>query len=65
VQTSGDDVAATVENAAAINALLQREGLRHRTVELTLDEIFAAYVSGNRRGDSSSPTPAPELVPQS
>jgi ABC-2 type transport system ATP-binding protein len=64
IQTSGEDVAVTVENAAAISALLQREGLRHRIVELNLDEIFAAYVSGERNvGPAASAAPA-ELVPQ-
>jgi ABC-2 type transport system ATP-binding protein len=47
VQTSGEDVAVTVENAAAISALLERAGLRHRVLELNLDEIFSAYVAGS------------------
>jgi ABC-2 type transport system ATP-binding protein len=64
VQTSGDDVAITVENATAISALLEREGLRHRVLELNLDEIFAAYVAGQTRIDSSPSEPSPELVPQ-
>jgi len=67
MQQVGDDVAVTVENAAAIAALLQREGLPHRVHDLNLDEIFTAYVAGNRDGgrsfaeqtaDAQEPTPA-------
>jgi ABC-2 type transport system ATP-binding protein len=47
VQTSGEDVAVTVENAAAISTMLERAGLRHRVLELNLDEIFSAYVAGS------------------
>jgi ABC-2 type transport system ATP-binding protein len=64
VQTSGEDVAVTVENAAAISALLERGGLRHRMFELNLDEIFAAYVAGQTRFDSSPSEPRRDLVPQ-
>ncbi len=65
VQTNGEDVAVTVENATAIAALLDREGLRYRVVELNLDEIFAAYVAGQRSNGSAISEPAAELVPQS
>jgi ABC-2 type transport system ATP-binding protein len=65
VQTSGEDVAVTVENAAAISALLERAGLRHRVLELNLDEIFAAYVAGKTHIDSSPSEPQRDLVPQS
>jgi ABC-2 type transport system ATP-binding protein len=64
VQTSGDDIAVTVQNAAAIAALLDREGVRYRIVELNLDEIFTAYVSGSPGGGAAN-SPAPVLVPQS
>jgi ABC-2 type transport system ATP-binding protein len=64
VQTSGEDVAVTVENAAAISALLEREGLRHRVLELNLDEIFAAYVAGETHIDTSASAQASELAPQ-
>jgi ABC-2 type transport system ATP-binding protein len=65
LQTVGDEVAATVENASAITALLQREGVAHRVVDLNLDEIFSAYVAGERDGLSSSAAPTHELAPQS
>jgi ABC-2 type transport system ATP-binding protein len=64
VQSSGEDVAVTVENAAAISALLEREGLRHRVVELNLDEIFAAYVAGARKFEDASAEPQREILPQ-
>lgn len=64
IQTSGDDVAVTVENAAAIAALLAREGMQHRIVELNLDEIFAAYVSGEKHHGPAMSEPAPEFAPQ-
>jgi ABC-2 type transport system ATP-binding protein len=57
VQTSGEDVAVTVENATAIAALLDREALRYRELELNLDEIFTAYVSG--KCDTSTSTSEP------
>lgn len=64
LQMTGDEAAVTVENASAITALLQREGLPHRVVDLNLDEIFAAYVAGKHDGDSHSSEPTRELAPQ-
>ena len=60
----GDDVAVIVENAAAIAALLQREGLPHRVVDLNLDEIFTAYVAGASGASQQPLEPAAELTPQ-
>lgn len=57
VQTSGDDVAVTLQNAVAIAALLDREGIRYRVNELNLDEIFTAYVSGSRDLGAGNHTP--------
>jgi len=65
LQTAGEDVAVIVENASAVSALLEREGLRRRVVDLNLDEIFAAYVAGVRDGHGHISEPAPELAPQS
>jgi len=65
LQFAREDVAVTVENATAVAALLHREGLAHRVVDLNLDEIFTAYVAGNRDGATPMSEPAPELVPQS
>ena len=62
IQQAGESVAATVENAAAIAALLQREGLPHRVVDLNLDEIFAAYVAGTPNSNAKPSEPAPELA---
>jgi ABC-2 type transport system ATP-binding protein len=64
VQISGDEVAATVQNAVAIAALLDREGVQYRVNELNLDEIFTAYVSGSPGGETATSEPSPALVPQ-
>ncbi len=54
----GDDVAFTVEGAEAALETLQREGAEHRVVDLNLDEIFEAYVTGD-----SSFSPLTQEVP--
>jgi ABC-2 type transport system ATP-binding protein len=64
VQTRGDEVAVIVENAAAIAALLGREGVSFQQNELNLDEIFAAYVAGEREASSPPAPTAAELAPQ-
>jgi ABC-2 type transport system ATP-binding protein len=64
MQRIGDEVAVTVENASAIAALLQREGVTHRVVDLNLDDIFAAYVAGDTRGAANSGESIRELQPQ-
>jgi ABC-type multidrug transport system ATPase subunit len=64
LQLIGEEVAVTVENASAIVALLQREGLTHRVVDLNLDDIFAAYVAGSAQGAAGSDAPVHELAPQ-
>lgn len=46
----GDRVAIVVEQAERALALLGREGIEHRVVDLNLDEIFEAYVAGRRDG---------------
>lgn len=43
-----DHVAIVVEQAERALALLGREGIEHRLVDLNLDEIFEAYVAGCR-----------------
>jgi ABC-2 type transport system ATP-binding protein len=52
----GENVAVTVENAERALAVLAREGLEHRVVELNLDEIFEAYVAG-RQPEASPAAP--------
>ncbi|MBA3484506.1 MAG: ABC transporter ATP-binding protein, partial [Pirellulales bacterium] len=64
LQTAGEDVAVTVENASAVRALLDREGVRYRIVDLNLDEIFTAYVAGVLDGRSPESEPALEAAPQ-
>ncbi|MCA9102039.1 MAG: hypothetical protein KDA63_12840, partial [Planctomycetales bacterium] len=51
VRHVGDELAVTVDEAVAAIALLERSGIEHRVVDLNLDEIFEAYVAGNRRLD--------------
>ncbi|MCG8450468.1 MAG: ABC transporter ATP-binding protein [Pirellulales bacterium] len=55
----GDELAVTVAGAAEVIERLQREGARHRVVELNLDEIFEAYVTGN----NDNPANAVDLQP--
>jgi ABC-2 type transport system ATP-binding protein len=45
-QTIGEETAVTVQNASAVAALLDREGVPYRAIDLNLDEIFTAYVAG-------------------
>ena len=56
---SGTEVAVTVDNASEVLNMLEVKGLEHRVVDLNLDEIFEAYVSGIRNvpGETTS-TPA-------
>ena len=64
MQGAGEEIAVTVENASAIAALLEREGLPHRSVDLNLDEIFSAYVAGGHENGPRASEPAPEFAPQ-
>jgi ABC-2 type transport system ATP-binding protein len=65
MQTAGEDVAVTVQNASAVAALLQRDGVPHRMLDLNLDEIFTAYVAGKGNGGSPIVESATELASQS
>jgi ABC-2 type transport system ATP-binding protein len=62
-QIDGDSAVATIENAEIALALLRREGVDHRVVDLNLDEIFEAYVAGRRPSASATAAPRPELQP--
>jgi ABC-2 type transport system ATP-binding protein len=48
------EVAVTIENAAATIERLTSANVRHRVIDLNLDDIFAAYVIGKR--DRPAPT---------
>jgi len=63
-EAAGEEVVVTVENAAAVSALLEREGLLHRVIDLNLDEIFTAYVAGKPHGNALAGQPQRELAPQ-
>jgi ABC-2 type transport system ATP-binding protein len=63
LRAEGDRVAVTVENAAQVEQLLAREGVEHRTVDLNLDEIFEAYVVGQKvEPGNSAKLPEAELT---
>jgi ABC-2 type transport system ATP-binding protein len=49
-RVDGDRVAVTVERAESAMTLLGREGVEYRATDLNLDEIFEAYVAGQRGG---------------
>lgn len=59
-QVDGGNIVATVEGAERALASLGREGVAFRVVDLNLDEIFEAYVTG-RRGDATEAKPQAEL----
>jgi ABC-2 type transport system ATP-binding protein len=58
----GDRSVVTVDGAERAFAILGREGVDFRVVDLNLDEIFEAYVAG-RRSDSPTAVPQAELQP--
>ena len=55
LRADGDQVAVTVENAPQVGPLLGREGVEHRVVDLNLDEIFEAYVVGQKADNGNWP----------
>jgi ABC-2 type transport system ATP-binding protein len=62
-RSDGDHIAVTVERAEHAMKVIGREGLDHRVVDLNLDEIFEAYVAGQRPNSSPSARAATELEP--
>ena len=62
LRRSSEDVAVTVQNASAVRALLDREGIGYRVNDLNLDEIFAAYVAGKVEDESRAPLLLDEAV---
>ena len=44
----------TIENATATIARLTAANVRHRVIDLNLDDIFAAYVIGKRERPAQS-----------
>jgi ABC-2 type transport system ATP-binding protein len=61
-RSDGDRIAVTVERAEHTLETLARDGVEYRVVELNLDEIFEAYVTG-RRGGTTTVQPQAELQP--
>jgi ABC-2 type transport system ATP-binding protein len=60
-RADGDDVAVVVDSAARALALLGREGIEFRVIDLNLDEIFEAYVAGRKYQAPAVEQPLPEL----
>jgi ABC-2 type transport system ATP-binding protein len=63
-RADGDQIAVVIEGAATALHAIGREGVEHRVVDLNLDEIFEAYVAGQRTRDASTAKPHAELQPQ-
>jgi len=61
-QVDAGSVVAAVEGAERAEAMLRREGIEYRVVDLNLDEIFEAYVAGRREGEAEA-KPQAELQP--
>jgi ABC-2 type transport system ATP-binding protein len=62
-RTDGDRMAIVVERAESALKLIGREGIEHRVVDLNLDEIFEAYVAGQRTIGPSAPRAVVQLQP--
>lgn len=58
-RADGDQTAVVIEGAASVLNTLGREGIEHRLVDLNLDEIFEAYVIGQR---PTEPLPIPKSI---
>ena len=58
VRAFGDEIVVAVDNAQAALRSLAASGCPHRVVELNLDEIFEAYVAGEREQRGEAPEPA-------
>ena len=59
-RSSGGQFAVTVDGAEAVVRRLEREGVELRVVDLNLDEIFEAYVTG--QGGEHRAEESPEIV---
>jgi len=57
------EVAVTIENAAATIQRLTAANVRHRVIDLNLDDIFAAYVIGKRDRPSPSTPNSAMVIP--
>jgi ABC-2 type transport system ATP-binding protein len=63
-RADGEDVSIVVDSAASALALLGREGIEYRVMDLNLDEIFEAYVAGRKNQSPAVEQPLPELQTQ-
>jgi len=63
VSRQRDEVAVTIENAATTIERLAAAEVRHRVIELNLDDIFAAYVIGKPESPSQGLSASPVAIP--
>jgi ABC-2 type transport system ATP-binding protein len=63
VQNDGDKLVVAVERADSAIDRLGRDGIEFRVVDLNLDEIFEAYVVGQKGGANTFANPQAELTP--
>jgi ABC-2 type transport system ATP-binding protein len=62
-RSDGERMVVAVERAENALERLGREGVEHRVVNLNLDEIFEAYVVGQRGDETADAKTQPELQP--
>jgi ABC-2 type transport system ATP-binding protein len=62
-RNDGNLMAVVIERAEPALHLLAREGIEHQVVDLNLDEIFEAYVAGQRATGTAASSVAAELQP--
>lgn len=62
IRPDRDEVAVTTTNAELVADVLRREGWRSEPIDLSLDEVFEAYVAGRRERSPGEPAPIGEAV---
>ena len=64
LREDGPDVAAIVDNSPQARQLFSQQGVEHRVIDLNLDEIFEAYVTGQWSAETEMSTTDEVLAPQ-
>lgn len=62
IRPDGEELAITATGAELVADVLRREGQTVETIDLSLDEIFEAYVAGRRDPPPGEPSPIEEAV---
>lgn len=62
IRPDGEELAVTTTNAESVADVLRREGWTAVPIDLSLDEIFEAYVAGQRDPPPGEPSPTEEAV---